>query len=84
MLASEAMEYIMGGAGIIFDPDMVRTFIKYVVPFPIGTMVELSNGNMGVVVENYSDSCMRPKLKIVGTSEKMKFINLRNDPNLKT
>ena len=80
MLPSEAMEYIMGGAGSIFDPRIVDIFSRKVAAYPLGTCVRLSNGLPAIVVENYADCCMRPKVRIIDT-EPPQFIDLRNDRN---
>jgi HD-GYP domain-containing protein (c-di-GMP phosphodiesterase class II) len=64
MLPSEAMEYIMGGSGMIFDPNLVKVFMKKIAPYPVGMCVRLSNNYTGIVLENYEDFCMRPRLRI--------------------
>ncbi|HEX3032344.1 MAG TPA: HD-GYP domain-containing protein [Bacillota bacterium] len=46
----EAIEYIMSSAGFEFDHTLVDVFTKCTVPYPIGTMVRLSDGAKGVVV----------------------------------
>jgi len=82
MLPSEAMEYIMGGTGSLFDPELVFLFTRKVAAYPLGTCVRLSNGATGIVIKNYEDVCMRPKIKqIVNEGEEKKFIDLRNDRN---
>jgi len=87
MLASNAMEYIMGGAGTLFDPQIARLFSQSVMPFPVGTIVKLSNGSMGVVVQNYSDCCTRPKVRIGEEGDDSQIVSyivdLKNDPELK-
>jgi len=65
LLPSEAIEYIMGGSGTLFDLDIVRCFAKIITPYPVGTSVLLSNNTTGIVFKNYPDLCMRPKVKIV-------------------
>jgi hypothetical protein len=70
MLPSEAMEYIMAGSGTQFDPELVKIFVRKVAPYPIGTCVKLSNNFEGIVVENYEDCCMRPKVKIYRENDK--------------
>ncbi len=65
MLPSDAMEYIMGGYGSTFDPKVVKAFTRKVAPYPIGTCVKLSNGIMGIVVQNYELSCLRPKIRVI-------------------
>lgn len=64
LLPSEAMEYIMGSTGVLFDPKLVSVFVKKIAPFPIGTLVKLSNNKTGIVLENYEDFCMRPKVRV--------------------
>lgn len=80
VLASEAMEYIMAGSGSNFDPELVFLFTRKVAAFPIGTYVKLSDGQIGFVVDNYEDCCMRPKIKILNNIFKDDvFIDLKND-----
>jgi len=64
LLPSEAMEYIMASMGSLFDPSLVNLFIRKVAPYPNGTIVRLSNRMLGIVIENYEDFCMRPKLRV--------------------
>ncbi|MBC8059234.1 MAG: HD-GYP domain-containing protein [Clostridiaceae bacterium] len=65
VIPSDAMEYIMGGGGTFFDIDVVREFSKIVAPYPVGTCVRLTNDLVGIVVENFSDCCLRPRIKII-------------------
>ncbi|MBR0597506.1 HD-GYP domain-containing protein [Sinanaerobacter chloroacetimidivorans] len=64
LLPSDAMEYIMASTMTLFDPRVVEVFVKKIAPYPIGTCVRLSNGLTGIVVENYEDLCMRPRVRI--------------------
>jgi HD-GYP domain-containing protein (c-di-GMP phosphodiesterase class II) len=80
---SEAMEHIMGNAGTMFDPKVLELFIKKIVLYPVGTVVRLSNGKNGVVIENYSNSYMRPKVKILSDNNGPEEIyDLTNNPDL--
>jgi HD-GYP domain-containing protein (c-di-GMP phosphodiesterase class II) len=65
LLPSEAMEYIMANGGTMFDLELTKIFARKVAPFPIGTYVTLSNGFTGIVINNYEDACMRPKVKVI-------------------
>jgi HD-GYP domain-containing protein (c-di-GMP phosphodiesterase class II) len=62
---NDAIEYIMGSADRYFDFDMVNAFLKRIVPYPAGTMVRLSNGDIAVVKEINRDYPLRPKVTIV-------------------
>lgn len=64
MLPSDAMEYVMAYTTTQFDPRVVEVFVKKIAPYPIGTCVRLSNGLTGIVVENYEELCMRPRVRI--------------------
>lgn len=70
LLPSDAMEYIMGSTMTLFDPKFVEIFVRKIAPYPIGTCVKLSNGLTGIVVENYENLCMRPKVRIFQDHEK--------------
>ncbi|WP_297420390.1 HD-GYP domain-containing protein [Clostridium sp.] len=62
---SDALEYLMSKAGTLFDYDMINVFCKIVIPFPQGTIVSLSNGDVGVVEETLPNFPLRPVVKIV-------------------
>ena len=82
LLPSEVMEYIMGSSGTHFDFELVNLFTRKVAAYPIGTCVKLSNGVTGIVVENFPDSCTRPKIKTIDSdNENPTYINLRDDFN---
>ncbi|MBC3804777.1 HD domain-containing protein [Acetobacterium fimetarium] len=70
IIPSEVIEYIMGNSETIFDPELVDIFIKKIAPYPTGTCVELSNGLTGIVIENYENYCMRPKIRIYKDKKK--------------
>lgn len=85
-LPSEAMEYIMGNCGEAFDPELVLIFASKVAPYPIGTCVKLSNGKTGIVLQNYEDCCMRPKIRVFKYNNEdieNEIIDLKYDDNLK-
>lgn len=81
-LPANVIEYIMGGPGTHFDFDLVNIFIKKVAAYPVGTCVKLNNGVIGIVVENYSDSSTRPKIRVLNSrSKEYTYVNLRDDVN---
>ncbi|HWQ50706.1 MAG TPA: HD-GYP domain-containing protein [Terriglobales bacterium] len=82
LLPSEGMEYIMGGSGSLFDPSVVKTFTRRILPFPTGTAVMLSNGLKGIVVENFPGCGTRPKVQIICDSPIPVYYDLFNDGEL--
>lgn len=81
ILPSDAIEYVMGGSGVLFDPELVNIFVKKVAPYPLGTCIKLSNGEAGIVIENYEDACLRPKVKLISQHEGEIVLDLKNDEN---
>lgn len=82
LLPSEAIEYIMGAAGSLFDDEIVKHFIKHISAYPLGTCVRLSNNSTGLVIENFKDCCLRPKIRVILHGDTMVepyILDLRND-----
>lgn len=82
LTSSEAIEYIMGNVNTQFSERVVNSFLKKVSPFPVGTQVKLSNGHIGIVVKNYTDIILRPKVRIIKENDKEiepYDIDLKND-----
>lgn len=73
---SEAVEYIMANAGAEFDPELVNVFMRKISVYPIGCEVELSDGRTAIVMENYREFILRPKIKIIPDGE---IIDLKSD-----
>lgn len=84
MTPNEAIEYLMGGAGRHFDFRMVNAFVKNIVPYPIGTLVRLSNGNVGVIEEVFQNYPLRPRVKVFrdGNPKKIEHIDLMEEKNI--
>lgn len=59
-----AIEYIMSSAGFEFDHNLVDVFTKCTVPYPIGTMVKLSDESKGVVVNLGKGLASRPIIRL--------------------
>ncbi|WP_411676948.1 HD-GYP domain-containing protein [Caproicibacter sp.] len=83
MMPSEVMEFLMGGAGTLFDPELVSLFTRKVAAYPLGTCVQLSDGRTAIVVENFEDCCLRPKVKVLGkNASDPVYLDLKNDRSL--
>lgn len=62
---SDAVEYLMSNAGTLFDFNIVNTFSKVIIPYPAGTIVALSNGDVGIVQKTIPNFPLRPIIEIV-------------------
>jgi len=74
----EGVEYLMANSGKLFDPELVKIFTSKVYPYPVGSSVKLSNGEVGLVIQNSKEFCLRPTIKIVSDHDS-KIIDLIND-----
>ncbi len=62
---AEAEEYILGASGSHFDFDIASAFLRAFNPYPVGTMVSLSDGRHGIVIET-NQNVLRPTIRIQG------------------
>lgn len=75
-----AIEYMMGLAGTHFDFNLLNVFLSVVAAYPLGTMVELSNGRSGVVVANTPGMTLRPTIRLLAPpGEQGTVLDLAND-----
>lgn len=56
----EAVEYLMGACGIMFDQSVVEVFLEYIPLFPKGSKVSLSDGRNAIICQNTSGHNLRP------------------------
>lgn len=85
LMPSEALEYLMGNGGIMFDPEIVKLFCKRVSPYPVGTVVKLSNSEFGIVRENFANWGLRPLVELIDIDTmtgKNVFFDLHKDLQL--
>lgn len=74
---AETEEYMLGGCGIHFDYDVTAAFLRSFNPYPVGTMVSLSDGRHGVVI-SHNTNVLRPVVRIHGEGSGEE-IDLSND-----
>lgn len=65
MFPNDVLEYLMSNAGTMFDYDIVIVFCRIVIPYPQGTIVEISTGEVAIVKETTPGFPLRPTLKII-------------------
>lgn len=73
---AETEEYILGGSGQHFDLDVTKAFLRAFNPYPIGTMVQLSDTRHGVVIR-HNENVLRPVVRIIGkfSGEELDLMN---------
>lgn len=74
-LPHEAIEYLYGAGDMYFDARIVRAFIYNVAIYPLGSIVKLSTGEVGIIVNVAKNISSRPIVKICynKNNEKLKY-----------
>jgi len=62
---AEVVDYMMSAAGFEFDKDVVRAMLSCVSPFPEGSLVRLSTGELAAVVKQSRGLLVRPVVRLV-------------------
>lgn len=66
----EALRILYDCRGEQFDEDVVRAFIRLIGIYPPGHIVELTNGEAGIILSCQQNNKLRPKVIIVRDTEK--------------
>lgn len=61
----EATKVLYRGRGTEFDTELVDQFIEMIGVYPVGTMVELSSGEVAVIIGQNNTARLLPKIAIV-------------------
>ncbi|RNB56851.1 HD-GYP domain-containing protein [Brevibacillus gelatini] len=64
-MPQDAVEYLLGSGGHLFELHLVNAFIKHIAIFPIGSSVVLNTGETGVVSRVDPDYTHRPTIRIL-------------------
>ena len=62
---NEALQHIYDAKGTEFDNHLALSFIECVGVYPPGTLVEMSNGEVGIVLSNNSSDKLRPRIILI-------------------
>jgi hypothetical protein len=69
MLPSEAFEIISKDVNVAFELDVVKAFFAKLELYPANTIVELSDGRLGIIHGSEGASRLRPIVRIWGSTE---------------
>lgn len=62
---SEAYEFLLAGSGTHFDPDILREFLRHIALYPVGSVVKLSTGDIGIVTNVFAGLQTRPIVRLI-------------------
>lgn len=58
-----------------FDPSLMQVFLKSVGIYPVGSLVQLESGRLGVVIEQAEGNLLTPKVRVMYDGRKQHYIN---------
>lgn len=61
----QAIRVLVKDMGAVFDPLLVKVFIDMIGFYPIGTLVRLATGELGIVYEQNEVDAFAPKVKVI-------------------
>lgn len=57
-----------------FDPGIFQAFVKSLGIYPIGTLVKLASGKLGVVIEQNEKSLLKPKVRVFFSTRSLSYL----------
>jgi putative nucleotidyltransferase with HDIG domain len=84
-----AMRWISSQAGVLFDLELVRTFIGIVGIFPVASLARMNTGELALVVKVNPQAVLKPIILVISDANgtpllKSQLINLAVPPYLNT
>lgn len=77
----EAYEMCAGSGNYLFKDSVVKAFLHNIAAYPTGTMVELTNGKLGVVLDTPKGYSRFPRVRIL-FDQKRRPLKIRGDVSL--
>ena len=68
--SAQALAIIQNNSGNQFDSALAADFIKCIGSFPVGSLIEMTTGEVGVVLRSDPENILRPKVLLVRDSSK--------------
>jgi HD-GYP domain-containing protein (c-di-GMP phosphodiesterase class II) len=79
---TQTLKYMLSKRGELFDEGLVKRFIQCLGVYPVGTLVALNNGFIGVVLEQNIENVMQPVVRLLYDLKKKRTIRPFKDVNI--
>lgn len=83
MPSQKAMKILLGDSPKMYDAELVQKFVKCVGIYPVGSLLMLDNGHIGMVTKQNEDLPTKPIVKTFYSARNKTFLPIK-DVNLKT
>lgn len=70
-----AMRNLLSSGVNRFDPVILRVFLSRMSVYPIGSIVELNDGSIGIIIGSVPEKPLRPMIKLIFTKDKVRLEN---------
>ncbi|MCX8058163.1 MAG: HD-GYP domain-containing protein [Spirochaetes bacterium] len=64
-MSSIAIKSVLSAAKNLYDPNILRTFLSIMSIYPIGSLVQLNNGIIGLIIRSNPKLPLRPVVKVL-------------------
>ena len=75
-LPYDAMKNMLSVQMNMFDPKLLRSFLGRLSIYPVGSLVQLSNNQIGIVISSRPDKPLRPMLRLLRDENSLPFNGL--------
>jgi hypothetical protein len=75
---AEAIRKLFEWSKFHFDPELVQVFVKSVGIYPVGTLVRLESGRLGIVIEQRESNLLTPVVRVVFDANRNYYITPEN------
>lgn len=75
-LPYDAMKNMLSVQMNMFDPKLLRAFLGRLSIYPVGSLVQLSNNQIGIVISSRPDKPLRPMLRLLRDENSLPFNGL--------
>lgn len=72
--AVDALKMLYNPEIFVFDPALISAFIRCIGIYPVGSLVRISTGNLGVIIENCGANTLRPIVKVIFNAKTNAYI----------
>jgi HD-GYP domain-containing protein (c-di-GMP phosphodiesterase class II) len=85
---STALNMLYKWRGTLFDPVLVEQFIRCIGIFPVGSVVELNSGEIGIVITQNLEKRLQPRVMVIRDAagvplKPQKLLDLSREPKLR-